>query len=153
MLKEKSKHEIAEQEAKNQSIMADLNQMSLVEKRLLYCTLAKLKESNRTMSSNRVEVDAQYYAELFDLSMEQAFKELKEANDLLFERYFEFDYINADGHEGHVVSRWVGSIGKCEKEKFVTMDFAPCTFSFLDQVMQIEGFLELPISQAAKQVN
>ena len=82
--------------------------LSLAEKRMIFAAIAKM--GNNFGESGEVILLATEYAETFEMPLNQAYEQLKDAADNLFERYFTLAKTDRKGTMKWKV-RWVESAG------------------------------------------
>lgn len=95
--------------------------LSLVEQRLILLAIASADGVGEDLK--RVRIDAQEYAEKFNLSLQSAYQDLERASKTLFERrYTLIDEI--DGHERIRLRRWVQGVDYVKSAGYITMIFS-----------------------------
>ena len=115
---------------KNNKLVSASYYLSLNEIRLLDIALADLSqyeecEKHITTIPDFVEIRAEHYAELYDVTIEQAYTALREASEQLFMRYFTYRVKSEafPSHEEERKARWVQEIGYVKGQGLVTLSF------------------------------
>lgn len=95
--------------------------LSLAEKRIIFCAIAKM---GGTYSP--VRITASEYANTFDMPIKQAYQQLKDAAENFFNRYVSLA-INDRGDKppAQWKIRWLGGYGYQDGEGYVEMSFTP----------------------------
>lgn len=123
--------------SQEEAIFCDIGDMTLMEKRFLYCALLHIEEHNLVLTADQhITFDASLYAQHFDESLENAYKSLKKGLLALFEREFKFIRFTESGSKCSTTSRWVGSVHYTDAHLTVGAYFAPCTHQFLIELMR-----------------
>lgn len=95
--------------------------LTLVEQRLILLAIANADGVGDELK--RVRIDAQEYAERFNLSLQAAYQDLERASKTLFERrYTLIDEV--DGHERVRLRRWVQGVDYVKSLGYIKMIFS-----------------------------
>ena len=109
--------------------------MDLVEHRLINLAICKARESNKGLRKfEHLSIKPSVYAEIFDVSIDAAYKALRDAAEKLFERQVTFrDSYNGDPRKRK--TRWVSEIAYIENTAELQLIFAP---AIVDEITALE---------------
>lgn len=115
---------------KSNTLVSASYHLSLSEIRLLDIALAELseyesEEKHVTTLPDFIEIRADEYAKLYNVTLQQAYTALREASEQLFTRYFRYE-VQAEDYPSFTEerkARWVGEIGYVKDEGVVTLSF------------------------------
>lgn len=115
---------------KSNTLVSASYHLSLSEIRLLDIALAELseyesEEKHVTTLPDFIEIRADEYAKLYNVTLQQAYTALREASEQLFTRYFRYE-VQAENYPSFTEerkARWVGEIGYVKDEGVVTLSF------------------------------
>lgn len=115
---------------KSNTLVSASYHLSLSEIRLLDIALAELseyesEEKHVTTLPDFIEIRADEYAKLYNVTTQQAYTALREASEQLFTRYFRYE-VQAEDYPSFTEerkARWVGEIGYVKDEGVVTLSF------------------------------
>lgn len=116
----------------NALIEASFN-LSLVEHRLMLLAIVEAREIIDLTSSTQIEVRAERYAKQFHIHEKEAYRALKSACDLLFER--RFSYI--DKYKGDKLIkkvRWVSEIGYLDNQGCVLINLSDTVIGLISRL-------------------
>lgn len=110
----------------NALINASYN-LELTEQRLVLLSIVKARKTGEGIEADsKLEIHAQDYAKNFHVTLDQAYKALKNAVLNLFERKFSYETTYADtGKKKIVKSRWVSDISYVDDLAILEITFAP----------------------------
>lgn len=131
----------------NALINASYN-LELIEQRLVMLAIINARDSGQGITAqSKLEIHASHYSKLFGVSIDAAYKALKEAVNNLFNRQFSYtaEY-KKTGKTGIVRSRWVSRICYIDDLALLEITFAP------DVVPLITRLEEHFTSYQAKQI-
>jgi plasmid replication initiation protein len=101
--------------------------LSLAEKRIIFCAIAKM-----TGTYSPVRITAQEYSTTFDLPINQAYQQLKDAAENFFNRYISLAMKDRKGKApAQWKIRWLGGYGYQDGEGYVEMSFTPQVTPYL----------------------
>lgn len=123
--------------------------LSLGEKRLVSMAVAKLSPSAAALPGKPVKIMAVDFAEQFGIEPHVAYRELRAAQENLFQRYItHIEHVGANGQRVRVSKmRWVSSIHYEKGGGEVSLAFAPEIAQFLVQLKK--HFTSYQLSKAA----
>lgn len=123
--------------------------LSLGEKRLVSMAVAKLSPSAAALPGKPVKIMAVDFAEQFGIEPHVAYRELRAAQENLFQRYItHIEHVSANGQRVRVSKmRWVSSIHYEKGGGEVSLAFAPEIAQFLVQLKK--HFTSYQLSKAA----
>lgn len=115
---------------KSNTLVSASYHLSLSEIRLLDIALAELseyesEEKHLTTLPDFIEIRADEYARLYNVTLQQAYTALREASEQLFTRYFRYE-VQSEAYPSFTEerkARWVGEIGYVKDEGVVTLSF------------------------------
>ena len=110
----------------NALINASYN-LELTEQRLVLLSIVKARQTGMGIDvDSKLEIHAQDYAQNFHVTLDQAYKALKNAVLNLFERKFSYETTYSDTDKKKVVkSRWVSDISYVDDMAILEITFAP----------------------------
>lgn len=141
---------------KSNTLVSASYHLNLSEIRLLDIALAALSEYEEeekylTTAPDFIEIRADEYAQLYGVTVEQAYTALREASEQLFSRYFRYQ-VKADGHPSFTEerkARWVGEIGYRKGEGVVTLSFTKALVKLAGQFKTGGEFTRYHVEQKA----
>lgn len=112
---------------KDNSLINASYSLSLVEQRLILLAIIEARENSQGIDTESfLEVKAQYYAERFDIQLNNAYAILSEAAQTLFNRQVTYITVDEKHHKPEKrVVRWVSGISYVEGAGVVKLRFAP----------------------------
>lgn len=119
----------------NALINASYN-LETTEQRLIMLAIMGAREVGESITpSSKIEIHADSYAQLFDVSLDAAYKALREAVNNLFNRQFSYTQAYKDtGKTGLVRSRWVSRIFYVDDLGLLEITFAPDVVPLITQL-------------------
>lgn len=118
--------------------------LSLNEQRLILTCIAKVNSSKQLLSTERFEVTAKEFSDLFGISENKAYQTLKEVSEQLFERYVIID--NPDPETPtlkYTKTRWISSIDYLPEMGKVSLYFAQRMLPYLSELKGQFTFYQL----------
>ncbi len=115
--------------------------LTLSEKRILMAGIAKMGGVNK-----RIRITAEEYAEVYDVSLDTAYSQLKMAVENIFDRYLQFQIFDGK-KEGVERIRWIGGYRYFDKEGFVQFSFSSEVSPYLFELT--DKFTKYQLKQAA----
>lgn len=95
--------------------------LTLAEKRIIFCAIAKMSGKYAP-----VKITAQEYASTFDMPLNQAYQQLKDAAENFFNRYISLSIPDRNGKKPEQWKvRWLGAYGYQDGEGYVSLGFTP----------------------------
>lgn len=123
--------------------------LELIEQRLILMAIIAIRKRNsKVLADTVLTINAKDYSELFDVTESAAYQALKEACKTLFERRFSYNFVNENGNNEKVTSRWVSEIRYVKKTGCVKLIFAPAVIPFITQLEKC--FTSYDIEQVRK---
>lgn len=119
---------------KANSLITASYHLSLAEGRLILLAIAQAKGA--VTSDTELEITAQHYADVFDISKNAAYMALKDGADNLFERQFSYYETDKHGNQKIIKSRWVSQVAYKESEGSVFLKFSPAVISTTQQLKE-----------------
>lgn len=115
-----------------------IQNLSLSEIRLIQLGIIGAREKNEGLSSDRpLRITAKSYAELFDTTLQTAYKMLLDAEENLFERRFSF----IDEYDGNKVkTRWISQAKYLKGEGAIEIIFTPAVVKEISRINGVENF-------------
>lgn len=119
----------------NALINASYN-LETTEQRLIILAVMRAREMGESITtSSKLEIHASSYAQLFGVSLDAAYKALKEAVNNLFNRQFSYTQAHKKtGKVGLVRSRWVSRIFYVDDLGLLEITFAPDVVPLVTQL-------------------
>lgn len=132
----------------NALINASYN-LETTEQRLIMLAITRAREMGENITtSSKLEIHADSYAQLYDVSLDAAYKALKEAVNNLFERQFSYPQAHKKtGKVGLVRSRWVSRIFYVDDLGLLEITFAPDVVPLITELER--NFTSYQIKQIA----
>ena len=131
----------------NALINASYN-LEVTEQRLILLSIINARETGQGITADsKLEIHASDYAKQFNVSLDAAYKALKEAVNNLFERQFSFQEETKKGI-GIVRSRWVSRIKYIDTSAILEITFAPDVVPLITRLEQ--HFTTYQIQQVTK---
>ena len=131
----------------NALINASYN-LEVTEQRLILLSIISARETGQGITADsKLEIHASDYAKQFNVSIDAAYKALKEAVNNLFERQFSFQEETKKGI-GIVRSRWVSRIKYIDTSAILEITFAPDVVPLITRLEQ--HFTTYQIQQVTK---
>ncbi|MHA3053668.1 replication initiation protein RepM [Acinetobacter sp. ANC 4640] len=131
----------------NALINASYN-LEVTEQRLILLSIISARETGQGITADsKLEIHASDYAKQFNVSLDAAYKALKEAVNNLFERQFSFLEETKKGI-GIVRSRWVSRIKYIDTSAILEITFAPDVVPLITRLEQ--HFTTYQIQQVTK---
>lgn len=115
-----------------------IQNLSLSEIRLVQLGIIDAREKNEGLSADKpLCITAKRYAEVFDTTIQTAYKMLLDAEENLFERRFSF----IDEYDGNKVkTRWVSQVKYLKGEGAIEIIFTPAVVNEISRINGIENF-------------
>ena len=115
-----------------------IQNLSLSEIRLVQLGIIDAREKNEGLSSDKpLRITAKRYAEVFDTTIQTAYKMLLDAEENLFERRFSF----IDEYDGNKVkTRWVSQVKYLKGQGAIEIIFTPAVVNEISRINGIESF-------------
>ena len=115
-----------------------IQNLSLSEIRLVQLGIIDAREKNEGLSSDKpLRITAKRYAEVFDTTIQTAYKMLLDAEENLFERRFSF----IDEYDGNKVkTRWVSQVKYLKGQGAIEIIFTPAVVNEISRINGIENF-------------
>ena len=115
-----------------------IQNLSLPEIRLVQLGIIDAREKNEGLSADKpLCITAKRYAEVFDTTIQTAYKMLLDAEENLFERRFSF----IDEYDGNKVkTRWVSQVKYLKGEGAIEIIFTPAVVNEISRINGIENF-------------
>lgn len=119
----------------NALINASYN-LETTEQRLIMLAIMRAREMGESITtSSKLEIHADSYAQLYGVSLDAAYKALKEAVNNLFNRQFSYSQAHKKtGKIGLVRSRWVSRIFYVDDLALLEITFAPDVVPLVTQL-------------------
>lgn len=132
----------------NALINASYN-LETTEQRLIMLAITRAREMGESITtSSKLEIHADSYAQLYSVSLDAAYKALKEAVNNLFNRQFSYTQVHKKtGKVGLVKSRWVSRIFYVDDLGLLEITFAPDVVPLITELEQ--NFTSYQIKQIA----
>ena len=132
----------------NALINASYN-LETTEQRLIMLAITRAREIGESITtSSKLEIHANSYAQLYGVSLDAAYKALKEAVNNLFNRQFSYTQKHKKtGKVGLVKSRWVSRIFYVDDIGLLEITFAPDVVPLITELEQ--NFTSYQIKQIA----
>ena len=132
----------------NALINASYN-LETTEQRLIMLAIMRAREMGESITtSSKLEIHADSYAQLYGVSLDAAYKALKEAVNNLFNRQFSYSQAHKKtGKIGLVRSRWVSRIFYVDDLGLLEITFAPDVVPLITQLEQ--RFTSYQVKQVA----
>lgn len=110
--------------------------LETTEQRLIMLAIMRAREKGESITtSSKLEIHASSYAQLFGVSLDAAYKALKEAVNNLFNRQFSYTQVHKKtGKVGLVKSRWVSRIFYVDDLGLLEITFAPDVVPLVTQL-------------------
>lgn len=110
--------------------------LETTEQRLIMLAIMRAREKGESITtSSKLEIHAHSYAQLFGVSLDAAYKALKEAVNNLFNRQFSYTQAHKNtGKIGLVRSRWVSRIFYVDDLGLLEITFAPDVVPLVTQL-------------------
>lgn len=122
---------------KSNRLNTAIQNLSLSEIRLIQLGIIDSREQNKGLSSEiPLRIDAQRYADAFEVSKQTAYEVLVNAETNLFERRFTF----LDDKKNKVKSRWISQVTYLEGEGAIEIIFTPAVVKEITRINGIEQF-------------
>ncbi len=116
--------------------------LSLAEKRIIFCAIAKMAGVY-----SPVRITASEYANTFDMPVNQAYQQLKDAAENFFNRYISLAIKDRkDKPPAQWKIRWLGGYGYQDGEGYVEMSFTPEVTPYLCDIER--DFTKYQLSQS-----
>lgn len=110
---------------KDNALMNASYNLNLVEQRLILLAILEARRTNKGINANDpLTIRANDYIEQFDVHRVTAYQALKDACNVLFNRYFSYQELSK-GKVKNVKSRWVSRIAYIDDLAQVELIFAP----------------------------
>ena len=115
-----------------------IQNLSLSEIRLIQIGIIDSREKNEGLSADKpLLITGKRYAELFDTTLQTAYKILLDAEENLFERRFSF----IDEYDGNrVKTRWVSQVKYLKGQGAIEIIFTPAVVNEISRINGIENF-------------
>ena len=115
-----------------------IQNLSLSEIRLVQLGIIDAREKNEGLSADKpLRITAKRYAEVFDTTIQTAYKMLLDAEENLFERRFSF----IDEYDGNKVkTRWVSQVKYLKGQGAIEIIFTPAVVKEISRINGIESF-------------
>lgn len=107
--------------------------LTLSEQRLVAMAIANA-QGKKELLEGVMTLNAQDYAEKYDMSLDASYKALTEASAQLFERRFSWRYFSEKGVEQVSVRRWIYGIDYIKAEGSLKLRFSPDIVPYLAQL-------------------
>ena len=114
----------------NQLIEASYK-LTLAEQRLILCYVSKLNSTGSLSKKDEFDVHVQDYAKLYGLNGKNAYSQVKEIADTLYERSI---VLRSKKGQRYIKTRWVSSVEYAEKEGLIRLGFAPKIIPYLSKL-------------------
>lgn len=114
----------------NALINASFN-LSLVEQRLMLLAITEARELSELKIDTRIEIRVKDYSEQFKVKANNAYEDLKEAVDSLFNR--QFSYYDKERDE-HLRSRWIHTSSYIDNKGYLVLFFTPVVISMISRL-------------------
>ncbi|WP_290015192.1 replication initiation protein RepM [Acinetobacter pittii] len=114
----------------NALINASFN-LSLVEQRLMLLAITEARELPELTIDTRIEIRVKDYSEQFKVKANNAYEDLKEAVDSLFNR--QFSYYDKERDE-HLRSRWIHTSSYIDNKGYLVLFFTPVVISMISRL-------------------
>jgi plasmid replication initiation protein len=110
--------------------------LTLVEQRIILFAIAQSRRTQKPlMADTLVVIKATDYAKMFDVSLNKAYEQLKEAEKLLFHREFTLmDTQRETGETFTLRSRWVSVVAHADKAGVIGLMFSPLILPYITQL-------------------
>lgn len=122
--------------AKSNRLVEASYRLTLVEQRILLLAIAQSRQMQKPLTADTlVLIKAVDYAEMFGVSMSQAYEQLKEAEKLIFQREFTLVDTRAEtGETFSLRSRWVFAAGHSNNAGMIGLMFSPLILPYITQL-------------------
>ena len=114
----------------NALINASFN-LSLVEQRLMLLAITEARELPELTIDTRIEIRVKDYSDQFNVRANNAYEDLKEAVDSLFNR--QFSYYDKERDE-HLRSRWIHTSSYIDNKGYLVLFFTPVVISMISRL-------------------
>lgn len=132
----------------NALINASYN-LELVEQRVILLAILEARESGKGINANDfLVIHASSYMDNFSVGKHAAYKALKTACDVLFERRFSYQSISEKGNVQHHKTRWVSEVVYNEHEATIKLVFSPAVVPLITRLE--EHFTSYEMAQISK---
>ncbi len=109
--------------------------LNLNEQRLILACISKVNSSKTLLATERFEVTAKEFSELFGISQDKAYQTLKDVAEQLFERYVIIDNPDPDIPTlKYTKTRWISSIDYLPELGKVSLYFAQRILPYLSEL-------------------
>lgn len=117
---------------KSNSIIESSYRLTLNEQRLVLVCIAKIKKGQIVSAHDRFEVSAIEFADVFKITIDQAYRELQEVAERLYARSITIENPDLnDPRITHIKTRWISSIAYLPKHGALTLRFAQDIIPFI----------------------
>jgi plasmid replication initiation protein len=117
---------------KSNKVIESSYRLTLNEQRLVLACIAKIKKGQRISANDRFEVSAVEFADVFKITVDQAYRELQEVAERLYAR--SITILNPDPKDSritHLKTRWISSIAYASKQGSLVLRFAQDIIPFI----------------------
>lgn len=110
--------------------------LSLVEQQMVLFAITQAREENAMLTADTtVTIDAHAFAKQFELNVDSAYSQLKQASLQMFNRYVVINDIHPKSGKPRVVrERWVSSAGYVEGEGLVELSFTKKVIPYITRL-------------------
>jgi len=146
---ETSLNSIQKKVTMHNSLIRASHGLSLSEKRIVAMAITQLTPSRKTVLEKPVRIRAVDFAEQFGIDQSESYKQLRDAQERLWQRYVRhIEYYGANGQKVEVIrTRWISSVHYKDKEGEIAVNFTPEIMPLL--VALQKHFTTYHLSQAA----
>jgi plasmid replication initiation protein len=118
--------------AKSNKVIESSYRLTLNEQRFVLACIAKIKKGRAVSVEDRFEVSAAEFATVFDMTVDQAYRELQEVAERLYARSVTIQ--NPDPNDPritHMKTRWISSIAYIPQHGALVLRFAKDIIPFI----------------------
>ncbi|OQX02912.1 MAG: hypothetical protein BWK73_41145 [Thiothrix lacustris] len=118
--------------AKSNKVIESSYRLTLNEQRLVLACIAQIKKGRVVSVEDRFEVSAAEFATVFDMTVDQAYRELQEVAERLYARSITIQNPDPkDPRITHLKTRWISSIAYLPKHGALILRFAKDILPFI----------------------
>lgn len=131
---------------KSNKLNTAIHNLTLQEMRLIQLAIVSARESGQGLHTDKpLRIHASQFAEVFNISLDAAYKAIKKSEKSLFERYFRF----VDAVDGNMVKgRWIQQVKYLKDNGAIELIF---TSIVVNEIANIEGAKQFFTQYALKQ--
>jgi len=119
---------------KSNKLIESSYKLSISEQRLVLACIAQIDSKKSLMTQDTFEVSAEEISELANISLQNAYRDLKTVANRLYERSIIIDDFDHESRLDWLKTRWISSIGYRSTEGKIVLTFAPKIIPYLSQL-------------------